>query len=539
DDHFNHWNWKKILSMGTYFLDRIKHYIPEMVRTRRETLQMERTLPAETLREWKAMCVAWEGNSACPNPFERTQKHIDLASIRLELTVAGGGMVRGEINSTEMLSMGVKLESEQYVFTEKQTLPLTDFRRELKFDQAAVGLHPTVTQRRLMLERCSKLRRKVLSWMETQTQFMPSVTVVRAEAAAKRQSPVQPAAGELVQDIPLLMPSALAPNGACPQELQEFEFRLREGQAHEALYDIRHQLLIRTHEYKWKDEQNHNVRDGTRSHTKLKLIEDRLTRASTAYRVAWGALKVLGSRLGKRGWEGTLQALEDGDIRGMPEATFRKPGERRKETASARKRRKKTRSPISWIWLADGSAADADRNPAMNEGEWLVLPCSLHTDTMSALRIEWAKTRALGLRNTEEVALLEEEMRRVPEFLRWRAAQWDAAKDHSQPSRRADLTSNLRLCEGFDVYASRQAQLMRDIATRFETKWTEAGVEGLVAEGRRQVRIAEAEAMAEKAANAAVVEAPGGDEDDGTDADDEEEQEEGDDDGGENSDGDE
>ncbi|KAK7029968.1 CxC2 domain-containing protein [Favolaschia claudopus] len=497
DDHFNHWNWKKILSMGTYFLDRIQHYIPEMLRTRRETLQMERTLPAETLEEWKEMCVAWEANAACPNPFERTQKQIDLASVRLQLTVEGGGMVRGEINSTEMLSMGVKLESEQ---------------RELKFDQATVGLHPTVTQKRLMLERCSKLRRKVLSWMETQTQFMPSVAVVRAEASAKRQSPIQPAAGELVQDIPLLMPSTLAPDVACPRELQEFEFRLREGQAHEALYEMRHQLLIRTHEYKWKDEQNHNVRDGTRSHTKLKLIEDRLTRASTTYRVAWGALKVLGSRLGKQGWEGTLQVLEDGDVRGMPEATFRKPGKRRKETASARKKRKKTQSPISWIWLADGSAADADRNPAMNE----------------ALRIEWAKTRALGMRNTEEVALLEEEMRRVPEFLRWRAAQWDAAKDHSPPSRRPDLIMNPRLGEGFDAYASRQAQLMRDIATRFETKWTGAGVKVLVADGRTQVANAEAEAEAEavaqKSANAEA-EIPRGDEEEGTDADDEEEDE--------------
>ncbi|KAK7030015.1 hypothetical protein R3P38DRAFT_3314632 [Favolaschia claudopus] len=498
DDHFNHWNWKKILSMGTYFLDRIKHYIPEMVRARRETLQMERTLPTETLREWKAMTAAWEADAACPNPFARTQGHIDLASVRLELVVEGGGMVRGDVNTAEMLTMGMKLESEQ---------------QELKFDQASVGLHPTVTQKRLMLERCSKLRRKVLSWMTTQAQFMPAVTVVRAEAAAKRQNPVQPAAGELVQDIPLLLPSALAEDVACPRELQEFEFRLRKGQAHEALHELRHQLLIRTHEYKWKDAENHNVRDGTRSHTKLKLIEDKLRRGSTTYRMAWSSLEVLGKRLGKKEWAGTLQALDDADVRGMPEAIFRKPGQRRKAAPSAKKKRKKTPNPISWIWLADGSAANADRNPAMNE----------------ALRIEWAKTRALGRRNTEEVDLLEEEMRRVPEFLRWRAAQWDATKDHSADSRRADLANNSRLREGLDAYASRQARLMRDIADRFQAKWMEAGVKVLVSEGRRQMANAEAEAVAQKSANAEA-EIPRGDEEEGTDADDEEE-DEGDDDG--------
>jgi hypothetical protein len=42
------------------------------------------------------------------------------------------------------------------------------------------------------------------------------------------------------------------------------------------------------------------------------------------------------------------------------------------------------------------------------------------------LRIEWAKTRAKALRYAEEVDLLEEEMRRVLQFLEWRASWWRA-----------------------------------------------------------------------------------------------------------------
>ncbi|KAJ7621800.1 hypothetical protein DFH06DRAFT_1009728 [Mycena polygramma] len=115
----------------------------------------------------------------------------------------------------------------------------------------------------------------------------------------------------------------------------------------------------------------------------------------------------------------------------MLEAVFRKPGTKpQKEIHKVRNKRKLAARGISWIWLADGSAADADRIPAINEGEYCdsrvggrILTC-----TSAALRIEWARTRALGLRNTEEVDLLEEEMRRTPVFLRWRADWWESKK---------------------------------------------------------------------------------------------------------------
>ncbi|KAJ7752370.1 hypothetical protein B0H16DRAFT_1723726 [Mycena metata] len=163
----------------------------------------------------------------------------------------------------------------------------------------------------------------------------------------------------------------------------------------------------------------------------------------------------------------------------MPEGSFRKEKTTKKNRESARarkKRRQEERRPISWIWLVDGSAADADRNPAMNE----------------ALRIEWAKTRALGLRNTEEVDLLEEEMRQVPEFLRWRAHEWESKKIHS-------------------------AETRLDFALNFELKWV--GVAELIAAGRAEVAAAEAEAVAEAAAESSGDEGSGdegdaGDEDD-------------------------
>ncbi|KAJ7827921.1 hypothetical protein B0H13DRAFT_2240976 [Mycena leptocephala] len=385
DDHFNDWNWKKILNMGKYFYEKISYYVPEMVKTRLETLEAERTLPRETLVQWKAECVAWEADATQPNPFERKTKEISIASVRYELAEKGGGI---------MLAMGVQLEEQH------------------------------------------KARRKILSWMETQTQFMPE------------DSRTKPVAGELVQDIPLLLPSRLPRDVACLRELQDFEFRLRKGQAHEALHELRHQLLVRTHAYKYKDKNMLGVRDTMRSLTKIEGIDDKINRASATYRVAHTALETLGERLDQPGWDVVLQVLKQEDVRQMPEGTFRKPGKRRKETASAKKRRRKEeRTPLS----------------------------------PPALRIEWAKTRSFGLRNTEEVDLEEEEMRRTPEYLQWRANWWESKKIHTE-AHRPDLLEDPRQREGHDAYATRQARMLRSIATRFERKWD--GVAGLIAEGR-------------------------------------------------------
>ncbi|KAG1866963.1 hypothetical protein C8R48DRAFT_599724 [Suillus tomentosus] len=63
---------------------------------------------------------------------------------------------------------------------------------------------------------------------------------------------------------------------------------------------------------------------------------------------------------------------------------------------------------LSWIWKARGVGAIGDDNESI---------CLKVT-----LRIEWCKSRAHASRWAEEVELLQEEMRRVAEFLSWHAA---------------------------------------------------------------------------------------------------------------------
>ncbi|KAF8178176.1 hypothetical protein K438DRAFT_1472910, partial [Mycena galopus ATCC 62051] len=83
------------------------------------------------------------------------------------------------------------------------------------------------------------------------------------------------------------------------------------------------------------------------------------------------------------------------------------------------------------------------------------------------LRIEWAKTRAKSMRYAEEVDLLQEEMRRVLQFLEWRASWW-----RSRVGLRASQHShNEALAEGHAAYADKQAGYLAGLREAFASQW--------------------------------------------------------------------
>ncbi|KAJ7497824.1 hypothetical protein B0H11DRAFT_2226462 [Mycena galericulata] len=97
-----------------------------------------------------------------------------------------------------------------------------------------------------------------------------------------------------------------------------------------------------------------------------------------------------------------------------------------------------------------------------------------------ALRMEWAKTRARFMRQREQLELLEEEMRRILEFLRWKANWWrgmagvrppapsdEAARDGAT----AYAPTHKAYGEGNLAYARRQAARLVKLANRFEKEW--------------------------------------------------------------------
>ncbi|KAJ7899122.1 hypothetical protein B0H14DRAFT_3124170 [Mycena olivaceomarginata] len=420
DDHFNDWNHKKIIALGYTMRRKVEKAVPEMVKTREALADMVESLGSDVVKEWTVMAEKWEADVTAPNPFETIRKDKHLAKVRQELAAEAAerekagtedaGAVKGDMHITELLSMGLQLE---------------ELQRVLAFDIAATGLHPTDGQRRAMIE---------LAWIDVQTKFFPALANLRERedrARAARASEGQAVPGVKVSDMALWLPSAIVAAPADAREVVvqpavlQHEYRLRVGQASEALHEIRRLLLVRTHLYKLKD-----------THSR----------------------ESLGRVLKRDEWEWTLQELREDDIRGLPQAQFHDPEHKARKKKRARVKKAPPR-PLSWIWITRGERWEAGDDAAMNE----------------AVRIEWSKTRARAMRWAEEVDLLEEEMRRILQFLRWRTGWWTAKVGQR------GLPEGPQ-CEGETAYALRQAEIQSKLADQFTEEWKTLA--GLISQGR-------------------------------------------------------
>ncbi|KAJ7033998.1 hypothetical protein C8F04DRAFT_1210759 [Mycena alexandri] len=409
DDHFNDWNHKRIIALAYLMCKKTENALPEMVHTKRALEDLEESLGPAVVAEWEAMAVAWEADSTSPNPFETIRKDLHVAKVRAELAeeaaareargVEDPGSVRGDMHITELIGMGMQLEDQQY--------------------------------RRAMVERTSKLRRKIFAWVELQTKFFPGLQNVRQleDEARSRIAETQPIPGVSVSNLKLWLPSGIV---AAPSSMMQ---------------DVPVKAEVQQHEYRLrlKDEHARGVRANMRSQDKISTLNDQTLRSAEQYRAARLALVSLGRVLDRHEWERTLLELKADDVRGLPQATFHDP-ERKKR--KRRKKKKRVERPASWIWTTSAAQYDPDDGAAMNE----------------AVRIEWAKVRARRLRWREEVDLLEEEMGRVVRFFFWRAEEWRAQVG------RKELAEGPQL-EGETAYALRQAAVQMQLAESCAEEW--------------------------------------------------------------------
>ncbi|KAJ7127318.1 hypothetical protein C8R43DRAFT_957997 [Mycena crocata] len=471
NDVFNDSNHKKIIGFGSWVLRKIMECVPEMITASVELEELEESLrnmgAGKALEAWTVEVEAWEEDDKKPNPFASKVKTKTVLDVRREMAkevekemdedAEEGLTIADEMHATEMISMGLRLEQLQ---------------RNLGSDMAGIGNHPSSEQQTTLTERTNKLRRKLVTWMDVQVGFIPHVALLRAEEdrARTRIAATQSQPGIQVQHMALWLPSSIKGRVECDVELYQYEFRLREAQGYEALDDIRHDLLVRTHLYKFKDSYVRGVKANTRCQTKIEGVEEKIRRSSARYRAARQALVGLGRELKKKEWEVALRPLLPEDVRGMPRALFQDP-ERKKNLMrkgpvakrAAEDARQIAKARMSWIWRSAG-VEDEDGSKGMNE----------------ALRIDWAKTRARFMRQREQVDLVEEEMRRIPEFLMWQAAWWEdlIAVRPQPPENAAERSIDIAYApehkayrEGNAAYASRQAWRLRKLARQFTESW--------------------------------------------------------------------
>ncbi|KAF9458821.1 hypothetical protein BDZ94DRAFT_1172825 [Collybia nuda] len=424
DDHFNDWNWKKIIAFGERMLSKIQEAVPARSEHRQLLKEFEASVPPSIIKEWTTAVNNWENDASQPSPFKSKTKSISEREARLQLAAEAAKEVMSGPNYDHMSHPSVMIAN---------GLQLEDDQRRLATDIADLGQHPTTKQLTEILERSNLLRRKIGIWTDEQILHMPQAAPERMKHSRKASPDgVTPTK---VTNMPLFLPSALSKIANVDKALCAFEWKLREGQAYDALEEMRHVLRLRTHMYKHKDRFSQGVKANTRSNVAIVQATARINRSAEKYRAARAALASLapGLELEHPMWEYALRKLEQDDIRGLSEGLYGDSEGRRKP---------------SWIWMTYGVIPDDGDDPALNE----------------ALRIEWCRARARAKRWDEEVQLLQEEMQRILAFLDWQAEWWERQGVSA-------FSLDAATMRGMTAYAHRQASLRRELRDRFSMTW--------------------------------------------------------------------
>jgi hypothetical protein len=237
----------------------------------------------------------------------------------------------------------------------------------------------------------------------------------------------------------------------------------------------------------FKNKHIRGQRDGTHSRSVIDRVHAGARISAEKYRAARTAkLALVGGD-----WEATLQPLKDSDLRvySDPSRLRRRRGrqgtledgvmEGLAEIGGEDRRNEGELGELGELGGQGGTGDEGiDLFPEVckqkdGTGEtrcilswiWITMPIELaEGQNDDLLRSEWAKSRAHAARAMEEILLLREEMRRVLEFLRWKADWW---------SRRikSRTTADASLSEGLQAYCMEQSYVQSLLSITFRMLW--------------------------------------------------------------------
>ncbi|EIW79765.1 hypothetical protein CONPUDRAFT_34829, partial [Coniophora puteana RWD-64-598 SS2] len=376
DDYFGDWNWKKVIGLGELLKRRLEEAIPASKTHTADLKEFEASLPPGTLQTWRKEMVNWESDpDGNQNPFESRSNDPTLASIRLELAkeealIPSPASAASDMTASALISSG---------------LDLMEQRRRLRSDREGLGQHATDIQKTVVEQRSTILRNKLDSWIRAQLHYMPGVARLRpldAPSAAQEDLP---------EDANLFLPSDLPVDFECDDALKKMEFKLRVGQAYDALAALRQSLQLRSYLLNYKAQNISGQTLTTKAQGLVNKAGKKITWHRDSYTLARTALLVLAERLPDLSIPKDLKILTDNDVHAMTDVM---------EAQTEGRRR------LTWIWRS-GDVSQGD--DGLQDG----------------IRTEWCKARARALRWTEEVHLLKEEMRRTLQYMLWHARWWE------------------------------------------------------------------------------------------------------------------
>jgi hypothetical protein len=220
-------------------------------------------------------------------------------------------------------------------------------RRRLKEDTRAVGSKATDIVKSKLAERSNSLRRKIMTWYDILALYVPGVALLR-----ERDNCLHSSSDASPWDLKIWLPSRICHLLPCPPELQQYEWRMREAEANDALDGLRKALRMRSYLIKDKRDWSVGVSANTRSQTAIQRCSTRIDAFAVRYWIAREALESLALLLHKdETWKTIYLPLEEEDIRGLPM-------DQRIGEGSA---------TLSWIWFSAESRAEGEK--VLHDGE--------------------------------------------------------------------------------------------------------------------------------------------------------------------------
>ncbi|KAF9782642.1 hypothetical protein BJ322DRAFT_1022239 [Thelephora terrestris] len=452
DDKFGHWNWSKLIHLGTLLAKKYTNALVQSATHEDEFTALCTGISSETLGLWTTGITEWELDRTKPNPYFRPSSGLSESQIRRRLSL--------EEENEELTSAAMGSEDD---FTETKYLlyglDLKDHRRKL---QAALSSSTSDIPSTSVIELRTSYHRRFAKFRQLQPRFQPEVTPLLSQLPPTSTDP------QTIQDAPLYLPSSLPPNALseCSKRLLFMEKELRIGQCRDCLVQLRTKLNALARLLKHKYVNIRHQASNTRSQDLVNHLRTKIDAVAGKYRNAFTRLQALDQDEGSE-WRTEFLELRNQDVCGLSETEL--PNARTQERAEELQARSllnggvmpEGNHTVSWIWRGSLNGGPGDQGEH-SEG-WL-----LANSATLEFRLEWSKARARAARWSKEVLLLREEMRRVLAFLRWKSNDWLRNGD---PHTISPLTDCPYQLEGLRAYAYRQANVFGDIHDHFLSVW--------------------------------------------------------------------
>ncbi|KAF9048976.1 hypothetical protein BJ165DRAFT_1464001 [Panaeolus papilionaceus] len=433
DYHFGDFNWKKTITFGRTMKRKLHVAAIDMAEHVIEFNDLCQTIDPKLISGWLVEVLKWEDDPVnAPNPYEIIEDGPSQASVRRQLAEAealdlAAGIKKSldeEVSPSVLISRGIDLEAEQ---------------RLLKTQSKEVWEHAQDRQITRLQLNMNALQRKIDNWVPVQSKYCPAVIDLREAEKSKEGNGDEKVRQISPVDYKLWLPSQIGRRGVVDQELREVEWKNREGQAFEALKELRHELQLRVYVKNFKDRFSRGQGANTRAKNTQDIIEKRVNAAASKYRAAHQALQNLAEFIypDNHEWKKKLRVLTPADVRHISEA------------ALGESLGKKT---ISWIWTHQSGHVGATNDEP----------------NIEHVKAEWARCRARAARFIEEVELLVEEMNRILRFFAFLASEWDTRANLDgwgalEPATREALVA----------YAKKTASMYRQLEKSCRSKWSD------------------------------------------------------------------